>query len=249
MILNINKPVGITSYDVVRELKKKYPGQKIGHAGTLDPLAGGVLICLVGTDSTKKQSEFMECPKEYEFEVLFGFKTDTYDILGLADDFSAYSPEVVLDQTKKSLKVYVGKIKQKVPPFSAVKVNGKQLYRWYLDGQIDQVEIPVKDIEIEKIEILESHILTRDEMKKRILELVNTVKKGFRQDKVKDKWEDVLSKTQQENFLLVKIRATVSKGTYVRAIANDLGEKLGTGACTMSITRTRVGKYDIKYAV
>src|SRR3989338_8916844 len=89
-VLVVNKPLGVTSFDVIRDLKKRFPGEKIGHAGTLDPLADGVLICLIGKDSTKRQSEFMDCDKDYVFDVLFGFETDTYDILGLVNGFKDY---------------------------------------------------------------------------------------------------------------------------------------------------------------
>src|SRR3990167_4334061 len=143
MILNINKPLGITSYDVIRELKKKYPREKIGHAGTLDPLAQGVLICLVGALFTRRQSEFMGQDKEYVFDVLFGFNTDTYDILGLPQ-FKEYDLEKVKSMLPEALKKYQGEIDQKVPSFSAVKMGGQTLYRSTLSGEVK--ENPVKKV-------------------------------------------------------------------------------------------------------
>src|SRR3989344_2680302 len=111
-VLVVNKPLGVTSFDVIRDLKKKFPGEKIGHAGTLDPLASGVLICLVGSDATKRQSEFMECDKEYIFDVLFGFETDTYDILGLVKGFCDYDSASLEAPLRKLILGFKGDLDQ-----------------------------------------------------------------------------------------------------------------------------------------
>ncbi len=248
-IININKPLGITSYDVIRQLKPKFNGKKIGHAGTLDPLANGVLIILVGKNATKKQSEFMNVDKTYEFEVLFGFETDTYDILGMILNSKKYEVDEIKEKVEPLLNNYVGEINQKVPPFSAVKIKGKPLYRWYLDGNIDKVEIPTKTIKINKIEIVNSRVVSKNELKKEVMELLETVKSGFRQKQIIEKWNSEFDFTKQDKFLVIKVRSDVSKGTYVRAIANDLGKKLGVGACTLTITRTRAGKYKIEDSI
>lgn len=257
-ILIVDKPLGVTSFDVIRDLKKKYSGQKIGHAGTLDPLASGVLICLIGKESNKRQDEFMNVEKEYEFEVLFGFKTDTYDILGKTLDSKNYDIGEKLKELRSLLRNYTGAKKQRVPPFSAVKVKGKPLYRWFLEGKIDQVEIPIKEIEIKSLEILEIKILSMAELYNQIVDVLNLVKSGFRNHEVRNGWDQVLNygneiegdddveegqNSRQKEFLIVRFKSTVSKGTYVRAIANDLGEKLGIGACTITIRRTRVGEF------
>ena len=248
-MININKPLGVTSYDVIRKLKPKFKGKKIGHAGTLDPLANGVLIILVGKKATRKQSEFMNVDKTYEFEVLFGFETDTYDILGLILNSTQYDIKKIKEEVPTLLKNYNGEISQKVPPFSAVKIQGKPLYRWYLDGKINEVEIPTKTININKIEIVNERIISKKELHQEIVDLLETVKSGFRQKQILEKWNLELEKTNQDKFLIIKVRADVSKGTYVRAIAHELGKELGVGACTLTITRTRVGKYTIEDAI
>lgn len=247
-ILNINKPIGITSYDVIRELKKKYPGQKIGHAGTLDPLASGVLVCLVGSRATRRQAEFMNAEKEYEFEIIFGFETDTYDVLGILLNYHEYVPKDNLVKIPKLLQRYVGKIEQAVPPFSAVKVRGRPLYRWYLDGRICEVKVPVKSVNVKSLEIIKSAILSQKELRERIFDLVNSVKSGFRQKSILEKWIAVFEDYPCQNntrYLVLTLKAVVSKGTYVRAIAHDVGQKLGIGGCTLNITRTKVGDFTI----
>lgn len=247
MVLNINKPLGITSYDVIRQLKKKYPGEKIGHAGTLDPLAEGVLICLVGKADTKRQSEYMGSVKEYEYEVLFGFETDTYDVLGLVTDSKEYDFEDIPAQIKPNLQM--GSLKQKLPPFSASKVRGKPLYRWYLDGRINEVEIPENNIEVVEHELLSTETISKDELKGKISGLVNLVNSRFRKDQVLKSWERKFVSINQDKFLIARLKAKVSKGAYVRGLAKDLGNKLGTGACTLTIKRTQIGKISISDSI
>jgi tRNA pseudouridine55 synthase len=243
MILNVNKPLGITSYDVIRQLKKQYPGEKIGHAGTLDPLAEGVLICLVGKTDTKRQSEFMGSVKVYEYEMVFGFDTDTYDVLGLVKDSHEYNVEKISSEIGKNLQI--GKIKQKLPPFSAAKVRGQPLYRWYLNGQIDQVEIPENNIEVIEHELISTKKISKEELQQRVNELVNLVNSRFRKEEVLKSWEEKLADSNQKEFLTAILRAKVSKGAYIRGLANDLGQKLQTGACTLTIKRTQIGDFKI----
>lgn len=244
-VLVVNKPLGVTSFDVIRDLKKRFPGEKIGHAGTLDPLASGVLICLVGKDATKRQSEFLNCDKEYEFDVLFGFETDTYDILGLVKDFCDYDVSFIKDNLNKTVLGYKGDLDQPVPAFSAVKVKGRELYRWYLDGKISEVQIPIKQVHIDKIEVQNVQTISKEDLRLNINALLQTVKSGFRQSLVLESWEKVLNSSKQKQFLIAKIKTTVSKGTYVRAIAYKLGCDLKIGGCTLTIKRTRVGKYTL----
>ena len=255
LILNINKPFGITSYDVIRNLKRIYPKTKIGHAGTLDPLATGVLICLVGKDATKRQSEFMNVSKEYEFDILFGFETDTYDVLGFPKIVDRTMLEgLKLDDIKKdiesNLEGFKGEIEQRVPPFSAVKIQGKPLYRWYLEGKIDEVEVPVKTIKIDDINIKGYRTLNSVALKDEITVMLEGVRKGFRKEEISETWSKILGSEDlnKQSFLIATIRAKVSKGTYVRAIAHELGKRIGIGGTIIRLVRTRVGDYDIENA-
>lgn len=241
-VLMINKPVGITSYDVIRDLKKKYPGEKIGHAGTLDPLAEGLLICLVGREACKRQSEFMGKDKVYEFKFFLGVRTDTYDVLGLPSKWGPLGFQVVSHLALDSvLSQFKGVISQKIPPFSAVKIRGKPLYRWYLSGQIDQVEIPTNEIEVYKIEQLNREILSKHDLQNRVNSILETVKSGFRNEIVREAWDKFFQDTKQQEFVVLKLRAHVSKGTYIRAIVDKIGEDLGTYATCLNIKRTKIG--------
>ncbi len=154
MILNINKPKTWTSFDVVAKVRGALKVKKAGHAGTLDPLAEGVLIVLTG-DDTKKQDEYMHQAKEYVAEITFGIESPTYDLemtpqLIKKVTLSEISPEVL-----NSLKQFEGDVTQTIPPFSAKKVNGKPMYKLARKGTAQ--EIQQKTVHIDKVEVLDSY--------------------------------------------------------------------------------------------
>lgn len=149
-VLLINKPSGITSYDVIRILKKKLHPKKIGHAGTLDPLASGLLIILI--DGATKQSEkFMDMEKRYRVEMYLGIKTDTGDADGKIIQKSDI-PELNKKKIEKILVKFEGKIKQIPPIYSAIKYKGKKLYEYARAGI--KVKIKPRFVEIKKIKLL-----------------------------------------------------------------------------------------------
>lgn len=155
MILNIYKEKDWTSFDVVAKLRGVLGTKKIGHAGTLDPLAEGVLVVLTEKD-TKKQDSLMSSEKEYVAEIAFGVTSNTYDLEGelvfqkIPDGFNV---EV---EAKKELKKYVGEIEQIVPMFSAKKVDGKPLYKKAHKGvMLSDEELPRKTVEISSIDVLD----------------------------------------------------------------------------------------------
>lgn len=152
-ILLINKEKGITSYDVIRKLKKIFPkGQKIGHAGTLDPFASGLLVVLLGK-GTKLMEKFHTFEKEYLVEGEFGYATDTQDITGerISEDMSGKQKNIV-DIEEEIRKNFLGEISQIPPMYSAKKINGKKAYQFAREGK--EVEIKPKDVVIKKFEIV-----------------------------------------------------------------------------------------------
>ncbi len=158
MILNVYKERGWTSFDVVAKVRgilstKLGKKVKVGHAGTLDPLAEGVLIILTGED-TKRQPEFMSLKKEYICEIIFGVISPTYDLEG-----ELVYQNAVLDNLQerltKILPKYKGEISQRVPPYSAVKLRGKALYKIARVGKIKLNELPVKKVIIYELELLD----------------------------------------------------------------------------------------------
>lgn len=214
MILNIYKEKDWTSFDVVAKVRgilgKK---RKVGHAGTLDPLAEGVLIVLTD-DDTKKQTEFMNMEKEYVAKIAFGITTPTYDLEMLPD---LTKQQIGIEDLKTKLpdviKEFEGEIDQKVPPYSAAKVGGKTLYKEARKGKVGEIELPVKRITIHKIELLE------------IVEEEVTTNEGCRK------------------LPVVKLRVSCSSGTYIRSLAHDLGERIDSGAVMTDLVRSKIGEF------
>ena len=149
-ILLINKPSGITSYDVIRILKKKLHPKKIGHAGTIDPLASGLLIVLID-EATKQSEKFMALEKRYRVEMQLGIKTDTGYIDGKLTQMCNI-PELNEVKIKKVLKKFEGRIKQIPPVYSAIKYKGKKLYEYARAGI--KVKIKPRFVEIKKIKLV-----------------------------------------------------------------------------------------------
>lgn len=143
-IVLIDKPKGITSFDVIRRLRTKLGIRKMGHAGTLDPLASGLMIIGIN-DGTKKLSDFLKLPKVYEAEILLGRKTTTGDMEGEIIEHTPVT-SIVLDEIKKVLAGMVGTISLPVPAYSAIKQGGVPLYKKARKGQV--IDAPVKEMSI-----------------------------------------------------------------------------------------------------
>lgn len=149
-IIFIDKPKGITSFDVIRILRKKLGVKKMGHAGTLDPFATGLLIVAIG-DATKKLTQFLKLPKTYDAEIVFGIATNTGDETGKI----ICQEKIII--SKKDLELEIKKLqgiqKLAVPIFSAIKQGGEALYKKARRGEI--VNLPIKDMEIKNATLLD----------------------------------------------------------------------------------------------
>ena len=202
-LLNINKPCGWTSHDVVAQIRKLAGLRRVGHTGTLDPLATGVLVICLGK-ATRVAEYLTDQPKTYRARIRFGVATDTWDADGQVvseRDASA----LTLMAIASSLERFVGVIDQVPPMFSALKRDGQPLYRLARAGIT--VERPPRRVEIYSLDILG--------------------------------WE--------RPDLTINMRC--SRGTYVRALAHDLGQALATGAHLVELTRTAVGPFSLQDAV
>jgi tRNA pseudouridine55 synthase len=206
--LLINKPLKWTSFDVVAKtrwaLLKKYGKKlKVGHAGTLDPLASGLLIICTGA-YTKKINEFQDMDKEYEGVFLLGATRPSFD---KETDIDATFPteHITPDLIHKVAQTFVGEIEQVPPVYSAIKVDGKRAYESARKGK--ELEMQARRVTISAMEI------TRIEMPK------------------------------------VHFRVTCSKGTYIRSLARDFGQKLNSGAYLDELVRTRIGTFHLKDAL
>ncbi len=149
-IIVVNKPKGITSFDVIRKLKKIFKTKKIGHTGTLDPLATGVMLVCVGK-ATKLASDLEAKDKIYIADFDIGYATDTYDIEG--KKIAENTIEISKKNLEQSIKKFIGNIKQVPPMYSAIKIDGNKLYHLARKGI--EVERPKRDVSIEYINLLD----------------------------------------------------------------------------------------------
>jgi tRNA pseudouridine55 synthase len=202
-ILLINKPLSWTSFDVVKKVRNILRIKKIGHAGTLDPLAEGLLILCTGK-FTKKIDEIQAQEKEYTGHFTIGQTTPSFDLETEVDaekDIAAITEE----QIRAAAQSFEGLIDQVPPLYSAVKINGERAYTLARRG--DSAEIKAKQVEIKAFEIT-----------------------GIA-------------------LPLVSFRVVCSKGTYIRSLARDFGERLGCGAHLSKLVRTRIGPYELSRAL
>jgi tRNA pseudouridine55 synthase len=222
-LLLIDKPKHWSSFDVIRKLKRVINVRKlkIGHAGTLDPLATGLLVVCTGK-MTKQIDTFQGLPKEYETEFYFGATTQTYD-----SEFAPQEIKHVENLTKERIETairehFIGHINQTPPIYSAIKVAGKRAYDLARKGEV--VELKSRTVQIMKFELLEFHPSK---------EYAYRAAEG------------------EIRYIMpwAKARITCSKGTYIRSLIHDLGQVLDTGAFIHELRRTKIGELDVLDAI
>jgi tRNA pseudouridine55 synthase len=199
----INKPSGITSHDVVSRVRRRFNMRRVGHAGTLDPLATGVLVILLGK-ATKLFDKFVAYDKAYAATLRLGTQTTSADITGTVIEQRPFE-DVTVDQIKGTFEQFVGESDQFPPMVSAVKFKGERLYKLARKGVV--VERTARRIRIDSLKLVDFKLPE------------------------------------------VKFYLECSKGTYVRTLAEDVGQRLGCGACITQIERTKVGPFSIQDAV
>ena len=201
-ILVVDKPAGWTSQDVTAKLRGVFHERRIGHSGTLDPMATGVLVVFVGRAT--RAVEFAENDrKEYLAGLRLGLVTNTQDTTG--ETLETHPVRVTREALDASLVSFRGDISQIPPMYSALKVNGKKLYELAREGK--EVERKARRITIHEIRILEI------------------------------------------NLPEVKLEVTCSKGTYIRTLCHDIGQKLGCGGCMKELLRTRVERFGLEDSI
>ena len=224
----------------------KYEDVKLTYAGRLDPMAEGELLVLVG-EECKDKDNYLGLDKEYEFEVLLGFETDTNDILGLLQ--GVQSPKVGGEdydvgrhqgKTERFLENIKGKQMQKYPAFSSKTIGGKPMFELAKVGKLEGKEIPKREIEIYEADFIKSYWITGSDLKTDVLKRILLVKGDFRQDEILEKWENALVGKNKEQFLVSRLKIKCSSGTYVRGLVNSLSERLSYPALALKIKRLKI---------
>lgn len=202
-VIVLDKPAGVTSFDVVGLVRRRLGVRRVGHAGTLDPDATGVLPVLLG-EATKLMAYVSDHEKEYRAVVRFGVRTDTQDLSGRVLSEVAV-PDLTRERVEAAARAFVGRIQQTPPMYSALHHAGRRLYELAREGV--EVSRAPREVQVHALD-------------------VEAVADGR-----------------------ATLRVVCGKGTYVRTLAADLGEALGTGAAVERLTRLRVGPFTIEDAV
>lgn len=252
----LNKKEGETPLESLEKFrfKNKIPENvPMTYAGRLDPMASGLLIVLTG-EECKKKEKYLKLDKEYEFQVLFGFTTDTYDILGKITHSNIPRPNdrnlsvgqvtnyrigELEKSIKKEIKKFKGNIIQKYPIYSSKVVLGKPLFSYARKGE--DVEIPEREVYIKELKFLKIKKIDNRKLLDDIQKRINKVKGDFRQKEIIKLWKKELK--NKNTYLITDFKIKCSSGTYVRSIANSLGYNLKIPSLAFSIKRTKVGKW------
>lgn len=226
--------------DELYEITPKKNKKKIrfSYAGRLDPMARGKMIILRGLEC-KNQDYYCNLNKTYEFEVLFNFKTDTYDILGILENKTNLNYNIINKFVKNNLINYIGKYKQTYPPYSSYCINGKPL--WLLSKENKNIKIPKKEIEIYNLEFIGFNIISQENLNNLIFNKIHTLNKNnfknFRVLEILRKWKLNFDYNYNKEYYIYKFRSKVSSGTYIRDLVNRMGDDLNMGAVTFDINR------------
>jgi len=239
-VILINKKEGETpleALEVFRSKNKSYKSLPMTYAGRLDPIAEGLLLLLAG-EECKEKDKYLGLDKEYEFKVLFGFSTDTYDILGKVLKTKSIE-NLDIKKIKKELQKLKGKVVQKYPMYSSRTVSGKPLFSYARDNI--KVEIPEKEVTIKKLSIEKLERMNNTKLLKNIEKRIKKVKGDFRQKEILKIWKEKLK--SKNKYFIGSFNIKCSSGTYVRSIANLLGNDLDIPSLAFSIKRTKLGKW------
>ncbi len=264
-VVIVYKKLGQTPLECLNELKILHPewtDLPMTYAGRLDPMAEGLMIVLIG-EECKNKDKYLKLDKTYEFQVLVGFETDTYDLLGLVasssgkifgprvgspdakilpDDSAQESQTVSKEAFDFALESFTGTFIQKYPTFSSKTVDGKQLFQLSRDDELPS-KLPEHEVTIKHFQCTSTVIQGKNELDKEIRRRIALVKGDFRQEEIIKKWAEAFKNNNQEEYTIFSCVADCSSGTYVRQLVADIGEKLGMPLVTYSIKRTKVGEY------
>lgn len=250
-ILILNKKKGETPLECLNRYKSEnpeYEDMKMTYAGRLDPLAEGVLLTLVGSECKNKE-KYLKLDKEYIVEILLGFSTDSGDVMGIIEEKKSGALDAFSRLTKKDIekkiKVLEGKQIQKYPRFSSKTIKGVPLFELAKEGKLEGKELPEKEIDLKSIEVISLGMISKKFLHDFSYNSINSVKGDFRQNLAIISWEDNLPQFEDQMLPTITIKVLCSSGSYMRVLAQGIGDLLGFPALAMKIKRNRVGDFKL----
>ena len=253
-IYTLEKAVGETPLQALersREERGFPPYVKMAYAGRLDPMAEGKLLVLTGRHCDDVAA-YTKLDKGYSVSVVLGVASDSHDVLGRLTDTRDFVPRKSEHDIRAALGSFVGHYDWPYPVFSSKPVDGKPLFQWFLEGKIDEIEVPHSTGRIYNIRYTQTRVVSPEELKARTLEKVHSLAivteeskrlgRDFRRHEVLDSWH-AWHQTRAQSLQVVDIEVFASSGTYMRTLADELGKKLGVGGLALEIHRTHIGTY------
>ncbi len=246
-VLNLYKQLGETPRERLERLrvqKPHYESEVLSYAGRLDPMAEGVMLALVGS-ANKRRDAYLELSKEYVLDILFGFATDTYDVLGRVMEIGDVE-DIARSAVQKGLNEFRGHVEQEYPPYSSKTVEGKSLFEWARNNALSALVMPSRSVTIHHIDVTAMYKVPEPTLLNYIEDGVSRVTGDFRQDEVLRTWRKHLKKEGDREFPCATVKIECTSGTYARSIAHGLGKELGIPALALHILRTKVGEYAVE---
>lgn len=244
-IFSIYKPLGLTPLETLEKFRKREklsPELKITYAGRLDPLAEGVLLLLCG-DKVHEKEKYLNLPKTYTAQILFGISTDTFDLLGKVQKISKTIPEK--NTAVYAIKNLKGSIKLHVPMYSSVPLHGKPSFQHARAGTIEAKDTQERIMHVTHVTIGKIKFVSAATLLKTTTKNISRVAGDFRQKEITKLWHKKL-KGNTQKFLVVEARIRCASGTYIRSLATYAGKLANTPTLLYHLKRDKVGNYDIK---
>lgn len=245
-MLLIYKPIGKTPFEIINYLKtENITDKKLAYAGRLDPMAEGLLVILEG-DECLDRKKFENLDKKYEFEVLFGIETDSYDTLGIIKNTKFDNHYNLEEKINKYILEHPKIFDQEYPPFSSARILGKPLFYYARKNITPSSKIPSKQVAIKNIELINFDGVDFLSIYTQIAERINKVKGDFRQREILENWRVLYKKYKNINLFIAKFKIHSSSGFYVRSFVQKMGQELKVLATTFSIKRLSVGEFKLQ---
>ncbi len=251
MSILVYKKIGETPLQALNRLRLENPKlekERLSYAGRLDPLAEGLLLVLQGKECNEaERQKFLGLEKDYEVQVLFGFSTDSYDLLGIPvenTDICNFNLDDLKLSIEKIIPEFIGANHGlKYPPFSSKTIGGRPLFE--LARSKDGLPDEMPDIKgtIQSIKVLDLRTISTSDLKEHIHSSVDLVSGDFRQKEILEKWDSILQ--AETTWPLLKLYVKCESGVYMRSLAESLGRRLGITGLAFSIKRVKIGDHTI----
>ncbi len=245
-ILPVYKKYGETPLECLKRLRIEFEVLKdetLSYAGRLDPLAEGLMLVLVGKEANQNRKAYLELGKVYEVEILFGLSTDTGDIMGMPKNIDVRKDGLTISGISQVLDGLKGRQHFHYPVFSSRTVKGKPLYEWAKEKRLDEIVIPMTDVNISDLTLIDTRIIEAQKFFDYIKNSVGLTTGEFRQKEILSAWDEVFLKkvSKNSNFFICKVKVKCSSGSYMRTLAEEVGNRLGLPALACGIKRTSIG--------